>query len=96
VCEIAVHSVSTSPGDCIFVDHQGLNDKLTSTVLTQRLFIFRADVIRRDGFACVVSEEAAEFFDAVHLIPRCKGDDVRFVISSYNYWVTLFSSTLQN
>ena len=95
VCEIAVHSVSTSPGDCVFVDNQGLNDKLTSTVLTQRRSNFRADVIRRDGNACVVTQVAGWDCDAIHLIPRSKGDKVGLLISSYNYWMTLFASTLQ-
>src|SRR5258708_26629263 len=95
VCEIAVHSVSTSPEDCAFIDHEGLNEQLTSTEQTPRRHDFRGDVIRRDGHACVVTREAEEHCDAVHLIPRSKSDEVRFVIRSYNYWMTLFSSTLQ-
>ena len=83
VCEIAVHSVSTSPEDCAFVDHEGLNDRSTSTELTLRRHNFRGDVIRRDGHTCVVSQ--VDTCDAVHLIPRSKGDEVRFVVSSYNY-----------
>ena len=89
VCEIAVHSVSTSPGDCVLVDHEGLNDELTSTVLTQRRSNFRDDVIRRVGRACVVTQVAGLHCDAVHLIPRSKGDEVRFVASSYNYLMML-------
>jgi hypothetical protein len=95
VCEIAVHSVSTSPEDCAFVDYQGLHDQLTSTEQTQCRGSFRSDVMRRDGLACVVTQERKEVCDAAHLIPWRKGDMVRFVISLYNYWMTLFSSTFQ-
>jgi hypothetical protein len=84
-----------SSGDCVFVDNEGLNDQLTSTVQTPRRSRFRADVIRRDGPACVVTHDSEQVCDAVHLIPRSKSDEVRFVIGSYNYWMTLFSSTLQ-
>ena len=93
VCEIDVHSVSTSPEDCVFVDHQGLNDRLTATSQTQRRHDFRRNVIRRDGHACVVTLEPELSCDAVHLIPRSKGDEVRFVGSPDNYFMTLFSST---
>jgi hypothetical protein len=95
VCKITVHSVSTSPEDCAFIDYQGLNDRLTSTERTARSNNFRDDVIQRDGHACVVTQKAEDLCDAAHLIPRCKGDEVRFVVSSYNYFMTLFSSTLQ-
>lgn len=95
MCEITVHSVSTSPEDCAFVDHQGLNDRLTSTARTARSNHFRGDVIQRDGHACVVTLAAEDLCDAAHLIPRSKGDEVGFVVSSYNYFMTLFSSTLQ-
>jgi hypothetical protein len=95
VCEITVHSVSTCPENCAFVDHEGLNDRLTSTAQTPRSNNFRADVIRRDGDACVVSQQEGVDCDAVHLIPRSKGDEVRSVVNSYNYFMMLFSSTLQ-
>lgn len=95
VCEITVHSVSTSPEDCAFIDYQGLNDRLTSTARTARSNSFRDNVIKRDGPACVVTLAAEDLCDAAHLIPRSKGDEVRFAVSSYNYFMTLFSSTLQ-
>jgi hypothetical protein len=57
VCEIAVHSVSTSPGRCAFVDYDGLNDRITTTEGTSHHGDFRADVVRRDGPACVVTQE---------------------------------------
>ena len=95
VCEIAVHSVPTSPEDCVFIDHEGLNERITSTAQTPRRTTFRRDVIRRDGPVCVVTEGVRGDCDAVHLIPRGKGDEVRFMVSSYNYFMTLFCSTLQ-
>jgi hypothetical protein len=55
VCEIAVHSLSTSPGLCAFVDYEGLDDRITTTEETARHVDFRGDVIRRDGPACVVT-----------------------------------------
>jgi hypothetical protein len=81
VCEIAVHSVSTSPGDCAFVDHLGLNDRITTSVATTRREDFRVEVIRRDGPACVVTAVEECVCDAAHLIPHRKGDEVRFVVS---------------
>ena len=95
VCEIAVHSVSTSPGRCAFVDYEGLNDQITTTEGTPRRAHFRNDVVRRDGPACVVTEAGSLDCVAAHLIPHSKGDEVRFVICSYNHLITLFSSTLQ-
>jgi hypothetical protein len=95
VFEIAVHSFSTSPEDCAFVDHEGLNDRLTCTAQTPRHQDFRYNVMQRDGDVCVVTQTGRVGCDAVHLIPRSKGEKVRFVVSSYNYLMTLFSSTLQ-
>ncbi len=88
-------SVSTSPGPCAFVDHEGLNDRITTTGGTLCRSDFRSEVIRRDGSACVVTGAAEGDCDAAHLIPHSKGDAVRFVVSSYNHLMTLFSSTLR-
>ena len=80
VCEIAVHSVSTSPEECAFVDSdEGSNDRLTSTAQTPRRAHFRDDVIKRDGPACVITQAEEGHSDAAHLIPHSKGDEVRFV-----------------
>jgi hypothetical protein len=95
VCDIAVHSVSTSPGDCVFVDSEGLNARKTSSTQTLRCSDFTHGVINRDGNACVITQMAEEDCDVAHLIPRAKGDGVRFLVSSYNYLMTLLSSTLQ-
>ena len=94
VCEISVHSVSAFPGRCAFVDYEGLNDRKTTTEGTARLADFRGAVLRRDGHACVVTQVGEHDCDAAHLIPHSKGDEVRFVVSSYNHLMTLFSSTL--
>ena len=94
VCEIAVNSVSTFPGPCAFVDIEGLNDRITTTEGTARRADFRDDVLRRDGPACVITEVGVRHCDAAHLIPHSKGNEVRFVVSSYNHLMTLFSSTL--
>jgi hypothetical protein len=85
VCEIAVHIVSTSPARCAFVDYEGLDDRITTTEGTSRRGDLRADVIRRDGPACVVTQVEGRHCDAAHLIPHSKGDGVRFVVSSYNH-----------
>jgi len=82
VCEIAVHSVLTSLEACAFIDSEGLNDRMTATVGTAGLHRFKDNIIQRDGPACVVSQVRKEVCDAVHLIPRSKGDEVRFVVSS--------------
>jgi hypothetical protein len=85
VCEpeIAVHSVSTSPEDCAFVDHEGLNDRLTlSSSSTEQMPCcddFRHNVIQRDGHACVVTQDAEDICDVVHLIPWSNGEEVRFL-----------------
>jgi hypothetical protein len=88
-------SVSTSPDRCAFVDYQGLNERLTTTEATTSRRDFRADVVDRDGPACVVTQVEEGRCDAAHLIPHSKGDEVRFVVSSYNHLMTFFSSTLR-
>ena len=95
VCGIAVHSVSTSPGSFAFIDCEALNDRITSTEGSTSDGGFRSNVIRRDGPACVVTGTEAYHCDAAHLIPHSKGDEVRFVVSSYNHLMTLFSRTFK-
>ncbi|KAI0284833.1 hypothetical protein BC826DRAFT_919135 [Russula brevipes] len=60
---------------CAFIDSEGLIDRMTATVRTARLHRFRDNIIQRDGPACVVSHMRKEVCDAVHLIPRSKGDE---------------------
>ena len=43
---------------------------------------FRASVKARDGPACVFSTHDADSCDAAHIIPKCKGDNVPFIIVS--------------
>ena len=84
-----------SPGRCAFVDYECLNDRITTTEGTACRRDFRDDVVRRDGPACVFTQVEEGACDAAHLIPHSKGDEVRFVVSSYNHLMTLFSSTLK-
>ncbi|KAH9966479.1 hypothetical protein BC827DRAFT_668182 [Russula dissimulans] len=60
--------------DCAFVDHEGLNDRLTCTAQTPRHQDFRYNVMQRDGDVCVVTQTGRVGCDAVHLIPRSKGE----------------------
>ncbi|KAI0289867.1 hypothetical protein BC826DRAFT_1106805 [Russula brevipes] len=60
---------------CAFIDSEGLNGRMTATVGTAGLHRFRENIIQRDGPACVVSHMRKEVCDAVHLIPRSKGDE---------------------
>jgi len=62
------------------VDHQGLNDRTTSSVLTERGYRFRSAVTLRDGNRCVITRCDASCCDAAHIIPHSKGDDVPFRI----------------
>jgi len=57
------------------VDYEGLNDHSTSTDQTPHRHAFRSDVTRRDGNACVVTRAPQLGCDAVHLIPRSKGEE---------------------
>ncbi|KAH9036199.1 hypothetical protein EDB85DRAFT_2288403 [Lactarius pseudohatsudake] len=58
-------------GHCIFIDHEGLNDRLTSTSRREN---FRKEILARDKEFCVVTREPADDCDAAHLIPRSKTD----------------------
>ena len=97
MCEIAIHSVSTSPGRCAFVDYEGLNDRTTTTegTLPAHRSYFREEVIQRDGPACVITQMEESVCDASHLISHSKGDEVRFVVCSDDHLMTLFCSTLK-
>ncbi|KAN0130605.1 hypothetical protein V8E53_011579, partial [Lactarius tabidus] len=59
---------------CLFVDHDGLRDQITSSDRTPCRDTFRDDIIKRDG-VCVVTRTAAVYCDAVHLIPSSKGHE---------------------
>jgi len=77
----STHSLLTrcyETGNCHFADPQGLNDRVTSSSLTERRNNFRRDVALRDGNRCVVT--ATEFIEcqAAHIIPLRKGNEVLF------------------
>ena len=65
-------AIATSQGNLIFVDIEGLNDRVTSSIMTRRSGEFRRQIVRRDG-SCVITGNARHC-DAAHLIPRAKGD----------------------
>jgi hypothetical protein len=67
-------AIATSQGNLIFVDIEGLNDRVTSSIMTRRSGEFRRQIVRRDG-SCVITGNARHC-DAAHLIPRVKGDKV--------------------
>jgi hypothetical protein len=50
--------------------------RITSSVPTSRMGRFREVVAQRDGNACVLSNVAHEYCDAVHLLAHSKGDAV--------------------
>jgi hypothetical protein len=90
VCKIVAHYGSEN---CTFVDHEGLNEQLTSTSLTPHRYDFRQGIIRRDGSFCVITQDPASYCDAAHLIPRCKGDEVMSIVSLCDPLMTFYSST---
>ena len=87
-------TVPISPGSCIFVDYEGLNDQITSTDLTPRRSDFRNEVIKRDGLFCVITRLRAGHCDAAHLIPRSKADEVMFMIVLCDTLMMVCYSTL--
>ncbi|KAH9006084.1 hypothetical protein EDB86DRAFT_2871567 [Lactarius hatsudake] len=73
-CTRGHSSPPISPGHRIFIDHEGLNDSVTSTDQTPRCDNFRGEILARDKEFCVVTREHANDCDATHLIPRSKTD----------------------
>ena len=68
-------AIATSQGNLIFVDIEGLNDRLTPSIMTRRSGEFREQIVQRDG-SCVITGQRAGCCDATHLIPRVNGDTV--------------------
>ena len=64
--------------------------KITPSAPTLHHSNFGADVIKRNGSACVVSLGDEPRCEAVHLTPRNKGEEVMFVVNSCNCLMTLF------
>jgi hypothetical protein len=58
-----------------FIDHNGLNERVTSTAKTPHATDFRKRIVNRDR-SCIVTGETADVCDAAHLIPHSKGDAV--------------------
>jgi hypothetical protein len=58
-----------------FIDHNGLNERVTSTAKTPHATDFRKRIVNRDR-SCIVTGETADVCDAAHLIPHSKGDTV--------------------
>ena len=61
-----------------FIDYKAIldHDEVTSPAKTTHSGEFQENVIERDQ-DCVVTAHRGEWCDAVHIIPRCKGDAVR-------------------
>jgi hypothetical protein len=61
-----------------FADIDALNVSTSSaSELSDRRANFRDRIIDRDG-TCVCTGEEAIFCDASHIVPQCKGSNVRF------------------
>jgi hypothetical protein len=76
ISEVVANLVIPVPLEhCLFVDHEALNDRITSSDRTSHHDSFRDDIIKRDG-ACLITQTPADNCDAVHLVPRSKGDEV--------------------
>ena len=58
------------------VDPKTVRTKVTSSITTFRRSRFRSDLADRDGNRCVLTEMDALSCDAVHLLPKSKGDTV--------------------
>ena len=71
----ACNATYAATGEMAFIDFQGMSDRITSSVQTQRRSKFRQAVIERDGPYCVFTRWEAESCDATHIIPRCKGNE---------------------
>lgn len=68
-------------GQIMLVDHQALNDRVTSSDMTPRRHNFKGDVLDRDHH-CIITQVYAIDCDAAHIIPKSKGDDyIQNVIS---------------
>ena len=55
-----------------------MDDRITSTTGTQRASDFRSNVKERDGLQCIFTGD--DVTDAVHIIPKAKGDEVSPII----------------
>jgi hypothetical protein len=83
------------PGDHHLIDHNAMNDRMTSSVKTLRSSRFRDEVMARDGSRCVFTRADGDICDAAHIIPKSKGDEVSsFIASSYCLTKSTLSTSL--
>src|SRR6266404_2761901 len=74
---IFVASLIYAPiGDYHLIDHNAMNDRMTSSEQTPRSSHFCSDVMARDGTVCVFTGDDDNMCDAAHLLPKSKGDEV--------------------
>ena len=66
------------------VDPKTVRTKVTSSITTFRSSRFRSDLADRDGNRCVLTEMDALSCDAVHLLPKSKGDTVCLLLLSFH------------
>ena len=95
---IKLFTMNTSLETCIFVDYHGRDEKITTTTQTPCHYAFRDNALERDGPFCVITKVPTDICDAVHLVPKSKGDDVRFMIilcDSSKYSALVHSSCFQ-
>ncbi|KAK0187364.1 hypothetical protein F5146DRAFT_1064573 [Armillaria mellea] len=62
-------------GELHLVDYQCFNDRVTSSATERRLASFRESMIRRDGDRCVFTRDNPSVSEAIHLLPKSKGDE---------------------
>ena len=83
------------PETFIFIDPYCLDEQMTSTADTPRSPIFRSDIMARDGESCIVTGVDESHCDAAHLMPKCKSDEVPFMIILCGFSMMLCTSTLR-
>jgi hypothetical protein len=77
ICRFFVNILVYAPiGDYHLIDHNAMNDRITSSVQTLRSSDFRSNVMERDGSMCVFTGTEARKCDAAHLLAKSKGDEV--------------------
>ncbi|KAF8347106.1 hypothetical protein F5887DRAFT_48592 [Amanita rubescens] len=67
-------------GDYHLIDHNAINDRITSSEQTLRSSCFRRDVMERDGPVCVFTGTFGGMCDAAHLLAKSKGDEYIAVV----------------
>ncbi|KAF8341157.1 hypothetical protein F5887DRAFT_1062495 [Amanita rubescens] len=72
--DIAEAYYYTPEGDHL-IDHNAMNDRITSSEKTPRSSRFRRDVMARDGPMCVFTGIDGRTCDAAHLLGKSKGDE---------------------